>query len=490
MKRLVIVSNRGPVQHRKTDAGRVADRGPGGLVSALSSLPALGVGGVWVCAALSEADREVAAESDGRAIDVPSYAQGSMRVRMIEHDPEVFEDAHHGFSNSLLWFLQHQLWGWGSDPTIGPSSYESFEAYRAVNQTFADAAAEEVRRLSASDEAPAVMLHDYHLYLAPGMVRAQVPEAVIQLFVHIPWPAFDAWRALPRTFVEDILRGLLGCDVVAFQTEHYAQCFIQTAQHYLGLPLDSAGNLVAPDGRIVRVAWYPISVDVDSISAITREGVTRIEREELAARRTEKLIVRVDRADPSKNIYRGFQAYELMLELYPEWFARVGFHALVQPSRSNIPIYADYLEQLEAIAKRINDRFGTRTWTPVTLIVGESLPRAVAAFQEYDVLLVNPVADGLNLVAKEGVLVNERAGVLVLSETAGVYEEIGAFTLGVNPFDILDQAQTLHRALSMPEDQRRALAMACKEVVLRNDLDRWLGEQLRDLDRIRSTRAS
>lgn len=491
MTKLVIASNRGPVQHALVDGHRVARRGAGGLVSALSSLPMLGVDGTWLCSAMSEEDRAVAREAGHTAIEVPNYAQGTLRVRMIEHDERAFESAHHGFSNSLLWFLQHQLWGWGSDPTIGPASYEAFDDYRTVNAAFAEAVIEE---LETDDGGPStVMLHDYHLYLVAKLVREKVPDVLMQQFVHIPWPPADAWRVLPRVMVVEILEGLLGCDVVAFHTEHYARCFVETCEAYLGLPVDVQGRLLVsadggPDGsdfRAVRVAWYPISVDVDTLSALTREGQTRVERDHLREHRREKLIVRVDRADPSKNIYRGFQAFELMLEHHPEWMGRVEFLALIQPSRSSLVVYADYLEQIESIAARINERFSTADWRPVNLIVGESMARAVAAYQEYDVLLVNPVADGLNLVAKEGVVVNEHDGVLVLSEPAGVFEEIGSFSLGVNPFDVLDQADALDRALRMPVEERHARAEACREVVLRNDLDRWLGEQLRHLAALR-----
>lgn len=476
--RLVIVSNRGPVQFSRAEDQRQMSRGAGGLVSALSSLPALGVSGVWVCAALTDEDRGVVAENHGEAFDVPTYAGGQMQVRMVTPDQERFENAHHGFSNSLLWFLQHQLWGWGTDPDIGPTSYASFDDYVEINREFAVAAVAEAQQV---DGPVVVMIHDYHLYLVGGMVRELVPDVVMQHFVHIPWPGPDAWRALPTAMVRAILQGLAGCDVVAFHTEHYARNFMQTCERYLQAPVDYERGTVAFEGRQVRVGWYPISVDHASLAELAASEETAAEREKILSNRPEKLIVRVDRADPSKNIIRGFRAFSLMLERHPELFERVGFLALVQPSRSNLTIYSDYLETIEWTAEKINQRFGTPTWTPVELIIAESLPRALAAYQEFDVLLVNPVADGLNLVAKEGMLVNEVGGVLVLAEPAGVFEEIGAFAIGVNPFDLLGQAEALYSALMMPLEARRSLSDACREIVKRNDLDRWLGEQLRDL---------
>ena len=476
---LVVVSNRGPVQFTRAHDVRVSDRGAGGLVSALSSLPALGVSGVWVCSAMTDEDAAVAAENRGESFALPDYADGKMRVRLVSHEPGAFASAHHGFSNSLLWFLQHQLWGWGTDPEVGPAGYRAFDdGYRVVNKTFADAAIDEASR---ADGDVVVMIHDYHLYLVGAMVREALPDAMIQHFVHIPWPPPDAWGALPRRMVAAILEGLLGCTVVAFQTERYARNFMRTCAEILGTPVDYSKRTVAVQERQVRISWYPISVDQASIMSQLAAPEVAAERTAIAAVRRDKLIVRVDRADPSKNIVRGFHAYELMLERHPELHGDVSFLALIQPSRSNLHVYADYLEKIEQAAEQINDRFGTRQWLPVDLKIAESLPRALAAFQEFDVLFVNPVADGLNLVAKEGVLINDRDGVLVISEPAGVFEEIGSFAIAVNPFDTLGQADALHAALTMSRSERHERASACREVVARNDLNRWLGEQLRDL---------
>lgn len=467
------------MQFSRANGQRKSHRGAGGLVSALSSLPALGVGGVWVSAALTDEDAAVVVENNGGSFELEDYADGRMRVRMVKQDPGAFALAHHGFSNSLLWFLQHQLWGWGTDPEVGPGSYAAFDdGYRVVNRTFADAAIEEARR-AGSDAV--VMIHDYHLYLVGEMVREALPGAVVQHFVHIPWPAPDAWRALPRSMVIAILNGLLGCNIVAFQTERYAVNFMETCARFLGAPIDEAKKTVSVEERTVRVAWYPISVDQASITAQLEMPEVARERELIVAARPERLVVRVDRADPSKNIVRGFHAFELMLERHPELHSTVCFLALIQPSRSNLHVYADYLDQIERAADRVNSRFGTSDWQPIDLRVAESMPRALAAFLEFDVLFVNPVADGLNLVAKEGVLVNSRDGVLVISEPAGVFEELGAMAIGVNPFDIVGQADALYRALTMSRAERQDRSTACREIVARNDLDRWLGEQLNDL---------
>ena len=214
------------------------------------------------------------------------------------------------------------------------------------------------------------------------------------------------------------------------------------------------------------------------------------ERRLLQENRPEHLVVRVDRADPSKNVVRGFWAMDQLLVDHPELVGRVTMLALVQPTRQDVPIYRDYLAEIRRTGQELVERYATDDWTPLNLWIGESLPRAVAAYQEADVVLVNPVRDGMNLVAKESVLLNERDAVLVLSHQAGVFEEIGAFSLAVHPLDVMDQADALHRAIHLPLEERRARLNASRAVVERNDADRWLEQQLQDVDQIRSLRAA
>lgn len=482
MTELVVVSFRGPVVHHRDDSGRTqAGAASGGLVTGLLALPDLEDHGTWVCAAMTEEDRLVAGEGEV----VVEVRGRKVAVRMVALEPLAQHQTSAVAANPILWFLQHELWDLGCNPTFSRDEHAAFAGYAAVNAAFGEAVISELDRRS---DDTVVMLHDYHLYLVASHVRAQRPDAFLHHFVHIPWPTAETWRTLPTGLGELLLRGLLANDVVAFHTEGYVRNFLDTCERVLSLPVDHEQRLVFIDGRRVAVRWYPISLDPESLRAfaVTEEVVQ--EREALRGTRPEKLIVRVDRADPSKNVVRGFLAVDQLLEDHPEWLGRVCLLALIQPTRTDVPQYREYMADIERTAREVNERHGTAEWQPVDLRVGEGLARAVAAYQEADVLLVNPVRDGMNLVAKEGVLLSERDAVLVLSRQAGVFEEVGAFSLGVHPLDVMDQADALHRALVMPAEERRARLRASQAVVERNDAVRWLEMQLQDVVVLRAQR--
>ncbi len=483
MTELVVVSFRGPVVHSRDESGRTeAGAASGGLVTGLLALPDLAERGAWVCAAMTDEDRAVAAEGE-----VICEVRGrKVAVRMVALEPLAQHQTSAVAANPILWFLQHELWDVGCNPTFAREEHAAFAGYAAVNAAFAEAV---VAELDRRGEDCVVMLHDYHLYLVASHVRAQRPEAFLHHFVHIPWPTAETWRTLPTGIADLLLRGLLANDVVAFHTEGYVRNFLDTCERVLSLPVDREQGLVFIDGRRVAVRWYPISLDADTLRAFAAGPEAAQERAELQASRPEKLIVRVDRADPSKNVVRGFLALDQMLSDHPELHGRVGMLALIQPTRTDVRQYREYMDAIVETAQAVNDRHGTADWQPVDLRVGEGQARAVAGYQEADVLLVNPVRDGMNLVAKEGVLLSERDAALVLSRQAGVFEEIGAFALGVHPLDVMDQADALYRALVMPVEERHALLQASRAVVERNDAGRWLEMQLADVELLRSQRA-
>jgi trehalose 6-phosphate synthase len=332
------------------------------------------------------------------------------------------------------------------------------------------------------------MLHDYHFYLVADHVRDRCPDALISHFIHIPWPGPDAWRVLPPAMREPLLRGLLGADVVAFHTESSARNFLLAAQEILAVPIDLTTMTARVGGRTVAARSYPISIDVDEIRALAAgpavaDHARRLEHEFKSDDR--QLVLRVDRTDPSKNIVRGFHAFALLLAEHPELVGRVRFLALLQPSRQDVPEYADYLGAIGAEVARINARYDAGEHAPVDLRLVQDLPLAVAAYQLCDVLLVNAVADGMNLVAKETAVVNARDGVLVLSENTGAHQELGAFAVTVYPFDVRQQADALHEALTMPADQRRDRLAAAAAVVEHNDITQWFSRQLEDLASVR-----
>lgn len=477
-RQVIVVSNRGPVTFARADQQRTTQRGSGGLVSGLSAL--VGDTGelVWVCCPMSDEDRVVAAEQAGETFSI-TMADRDFQVRFVQSDPEQYERSYHVFANPLLWFLQHSMWDLALAPAFGPTEWQAFtDGYVPVNQAVAEAVADQVD--SAGGDA-VVFIHDYHLYLVAREVRKRCPDVILQHFVHIPWPAATEWRTLPAVMREAILLGLLGADIVAFHTERFAKAFLQTCVELLDLPVDGDASTVAVEGRIVRVCWYPISIDIAGFAALAQSPPVLARERQLRDGRRGAMILRVDRADPSKNVTRGFAAYDLLLRQHPELIGNVTFLALIQPTRTEIEQYRSYLRRIEKAAKAINHEFGTVTWQPVDLRVAEDLVQAVAAYRFYDVLFVNAVNDGLNLVAKEGVLANTTDGVLVLSENAGVHDELGAFVVSVNPFDLQGQADALHRALTMPLTERRDRLAACRAVVEHNDLERWFDIQLADI---------
>jgi trehalose 6-phosphate synthase len=480
---LVVVAHRGPVQFATRDGRTVVERGAGGLVTALRHVARNTESMRWICAAASDADRLVAARE--RWSNVP-LGDGSCLMHMVDIDP----DAHHAFyaviANPLLWFIQHNLWDHALAPDITTREWDAWvEGYVAVNRKFA-------RALTDLDDVPAhstVMIQDYHFYLVPEMVRATRPDLFLHHFTHIPWPQPEAWRLLPPRMREAVFRGLLGCDIVGFHTLRYVRNFLLGCEELLGAEVDFATSTVLYGGRETVVRHYPISVDEASLLELAATPEVTDRRAGLASMRAEKMVLRVDRTDPSKNIVRGFKAFARMLERHPELCGRVAFLALLQPSRQDVPQYAAYLREIHETVDAINARFATPTWTPIDLRLADDLPSAIAAYATFDVLMVNPVFDGMNLVAKEALLLNETGGVLALSENAGAHAELGAVAITLHPFDIEQQADALYEALLMPLAERQARQEMGAAIVRTNDVQKWLQQQLSDIELLRGATA-
>jgi trehalose 6-phosphate synthase len=497
---LVLLSHRGPVTFSRTNDGqRTASRGSGGLVTALLGLAEQLEDAVWVCGADTDEDVAVTREGGGEAIRISTApaphvvdesdepaANGdeahTLMVRMIETDP----DAHAAFytvvSNPMLWFIQHGLYGLAESPVITRADHDAFEhGYAAVNESFADAVVDEVERRGGE---ALVMIHDYHFYLVADSVRRRCPGAVLQHFVHIPWPGPDAWRVLPISMRERLLRGILGSDVVGFHTQRYARNFVLCARELLGLPVDLEKLTIQVGDRTVRAAYYPISVDPRALdeTADLEEVLHHIDQlTEQYLEDGRQLVVRVDRTDPSKNVVRGFIAFGILLDDHPELVGKVSFLALLQPSRTDVPEYSDYIAHIGAVVAEINARHTYEGQQPIDLRLVEDFQLAVAAYSICDVLVVNALADGMNLVAKEVAVVNRRDGVLALSENTGAYEELGDYAVTLYPFDVQQQADALYSALTMPAAERRERLTAASEQVRKHDVRRWLDAQLEDL---------
>ncbi len=481
-QRWIIAANRGPVAFRRDpDGEREHGRGSGGLATALSRLAAYLDRVEWICAPLSDEDRAVACEHDGAQFTVQDR-DTEHHIRMLPIPDAAYEPYYSVISNPIIWFVQHCLWDLSNAPNITATERLAFdEGYRAVNAAFADAIVKAV----PDGETPAtVMIHDYHLYLVGDLVRRAGTDAFLTHFVHVPWPGPTSWRVLPGWMRDQLLFGLLGNDLVAFQTGRDARNFLSCCKELLGLDVDDQRFEVKVDGRTVTARWYPISIDVAEMQAAA--GSDEVVQYELALEnvRREHLIVRVDRTDLSKNILRGFLAYDSMLEQHPDLAGRVTFLALLQPSRQDVPEYVEYTEKILRLVADINLKHGNVEWQPIDLRIENNLSQAMAAYKLFDVLLVNPVFDGLNLVAKEGMLLNRHDGVLVLSEHAGAHDQIGEFALSVHPVDVEQQAEALYTALFMPKAERRRRRKACVEVIKRNGLGHWLESQIEDIKRL------
>ncbi|MBA2537538.1 MAG: trehalose-6-phosphate synthase [Actinobacteria bacterium] len=483
-RKLIVVSNRPPVTFWRANGERVAKRGGGGLVTALRSLVEYH-DVTWIASAMGDEDRAVAAEARDEAVEERARDGSPYRLRLVSHDERAYDWFYNVVANPVLWFAQHYLWGLATSPDVDPGLHHAWTGgYVAVNRNFAEVVLTELER----DPNATVFFHDYHLYVAPGLVREQAPEAVLAHFVHIPWPQPDYWRVLPEPIRRALHEGILANDVVGFHTERWRRNFLRCCEDIVGAEVDYSAHEAKAGDRLVAARSCPISVDPREFEELAEsKEVVAIERE-LVERRPEFLILRVDRTDPSKNVVRGFRAFELYLDAHPEMHRRVEMLALLDPSRQDIPEYAEYMGAIHRAARVVNDRFQQDDWQPLNLQIEDNFAQAVAAYKQYDVLLVNAIFDGMNLVAKEGPLVNTRDGVLILSENAGAHEELGRHALSVNPFDVEGQAQAIHQAVSMAADEKRARLEAIRERIRDHDIGSWIESQLRDVDRARARR--
>jgi trehalose 6-phosphate synthase len=473
---LILVSNRGPVTFQ--DDGSIK-RGTGGLVTALTGL-ASHRDATWIASAMTERDAEVSADHGGRAFEVESPGGGTFNVRLVSSDPDAYDRFYNIVANPMLWFIQHYLWDLSNAPDIRRHEVEAFEfGYNVVNEDLAAAVLEEIEGI----EEPVVMVHDYHLYTLPAMIRKARPDAFLHHFVHIPWTQSDAWRVLPTRIREEVYAGILANDIIGFHTTSYRRNFLQCCVDLFGYEVDHQRGVVHLDDREVWVRAYPLPIDWRATQELARsEGVRQFE-DRLLSRRRKYSILRVDRADLSKNVLRGFTAFDIFLEQHPEYLERITFTAQLMPSRTDVPEYAEYLERIEAVVAVVNHRHGTPDWMPIALKLRDDLEEAVASYKHYDVIMVNAMFDGMNLVAKEAALVNERNGVSILSENTGAHEELGEWAISVNPFDVQELADSLHAALTMPESERARRAQGLKEILTSRDPGDWIDEQVADIRR-------
>jgi len=478
-RNLILASNRGLIDYHVNEGGGLqGHRGSGGVVTALSAISQF-IDVTWISSAMGVGDRQAAEMAQGKRFKA-SLPGHNLFLRFVVSSGSVYHKFYSVICNPLLWFLQHYMWNSSHTPNIDARVYDAWEnGYVRVNRTIADAVVEEALR---DEIPPLVMLHDYHLYLAPGFIREQVPNAIIQHFTHIPWPETHYWQLLPKAMRQAIYEGLCASDIVGMQTRRDVNNFLHSCEAFLeGADVDFRERTVCLNGHVVRVNHYPVSVDTANLLRITRSPLVQEYEEKLAPLFGDKTILRVDRLEPSKNIVRGFRAFDLLLQRYPHLQGTVTFVALLVPSRMHIRQYRRYADEVSEAISVVNSKYGNEDWQPIRVLYENNYAQALAGMCHYDVLLVNSVIDGMNLVAKEGPVVNGRDGVLVLSETAGACEQLRENALAITPTDLEGTAEALYRALCMSPDEKSERAVALRECIQEHDITAWLYQQLRDV---------
>jgi trehalose 6-phosphate synthase len=462
-QRVVVASNRGPVSYQFADDGSLsARRGGGGMIAGvMSGLAALGpdAEATWICAALSDADRAAARQG------VP----GDTGVRMLDIPPEILDRAYNEVANSALWFVHHMLFDTPVEPSFGAAFQRDWRSYVAYNEAFASALSD--------NGGTRALIQDYHLALAPRMLRDLTPDARIAHFSHTPWAPPAYYRLLPDHVGQAVLDGMLGADHCGFLAASWADAFLDCCRDILGASV--TGNRVTHRGHVTSVGVHPLGIDVPELRARAAQDDVAAHMAALTeATRGRQLIVRVDRTELSKNILRGLAAYRELLISRPRWRGQVVHLAFAYPSRSALPSYRAYTEQVEVFAEQINAEFGTPDWTPLILEVKDDYARSLAACRLADVLLINPIRDGMNLVAQEGPALSGNGCALVLSREAGAAALFGDDALLVNPYDIGETAGALDRALTLPAAERQRRAAAITAAAESRAPARWLAEQL------------
>jgi trehalose 6-phosphate synthase len=462
VSRTIVVSNRGPLTFRAgADGDLVPVPAAGGLASSLHRLLA-GSGTTWASVTMGAADRE-------------AVSKGLMHVEGLDLVPVVIDDetyrqAYDVVANTTLWYVHHHLFDLPNRPRFDRRWRQAWEGYRAYNRAMADAVSER------AGDGDTVLVQDYHFSLLGRMLAERRPDLRTVHFLHTPFAAPAMLAVLPDDVSSELLDGMAGYGACGFHCHKWEAEFLAC---YGATGRGRGGGPVAP-----RTFVAPLGLDVDGVTGeAATDGVTAALdalRAEVGGRR---VVARADRMEPSKNIVRGMLAFEELLVARPEWRGQVVHVVCAYPSRQGLAEYLAYGADVEHTAERINHAYGDGDggWSPIVLSVSDDYARSLAALTFSDVMLINPVRDGMNLVAKEGPLINTADGVLVLSREAGAWEELeldGGGAVGVNPFDVAGTADALHAALTMSSTERAARAGALRSAVVGRTAADWWADQL------------
>jgi trehalose 6-phosphate synthase len=470
---VVLASNRGPVSFLKRDDGTFdTKRGAGGLAGALDPVARrLGDRAVWIAAATSDADRD--ALHAGAADDIQS--QLGYPLYLLDIEPEMYSRYYDVVSNRMLWFANHCLWDELGVMGFGDEEVAAWnDAYQPVNERFARAVAE------VADPGGFVLFQDYHLSTAPKLLKDLRANETVFHFTHSSFCGPEGLDRLPSPIPRTVIEGLLGSDLLGFHVPPWAEGFLACCEE-VGAKVDHDRQTVEHEGQLTWVRSYPIPIDAGDLRARAAEEPARRWAQRFTERADGPLIVRADRTEPSKNIVRGFEAFEHLLDRRKDLRGEARFIACLYPSRQTMDEYTSYTEQIEKVVGRVNERYPDS----IELYLKDDFDRTLGALLVYDVLIVNSIMDGMNLVSKEGPAINENDGVLVLSRGAGSFSELGESAIEIaDQRDVEATAEALEKALDLSGHRRRNLAKRLRERAAILKPEDWINAQLEDLSRV------
>lgn len=467
--RILVISNRGPIEYNFDKSGLITTRDSDGGLATVLYLLAKTISVNWLANARTDADRIIA----GNSTNIGERST----LRLLGLSASV-EKLHYKLCNTALWFLQHSILNKLNPSELVPNViYDSWnQGYLPVNIAFADSLKDYANNIDA------IMIHDYHFYALPLLIRKSYPKLFLQYFIHIPWPAPKEWAKLPIDITKKIFKSLLANNSMVFQTKESVENFLQGCSCFLPkVKIDRNSGIVTYNGRQAHIWSNPVSIDISELEKEIAKKEAEPIRKELKAISDKQIILRVDRLDPIKNIDLGFEAFSLLLEEHPELREKVVFFAQIYPSRLDIKEYIDYGTQILKQIDQINLRFGQKNWKPIVTFYEQNRLKALVAMTLYDVLFVNSLADGLNLVSKEGVALNKKNGVLVLSKKAGSYDELGHAAIGISPYNKEETAQALYQALTMPKLERKKRALELKNAIVKHQSKNWISALVEDI---------
>lgn len=485
---LIVASNRGPVEFRGESDAPKASRAPGGLASVvLAGL--MGRRAHWIASAMTEPERQMAEGGGHLALgDALGEDARGIHLHYIAVEEERYRRYYDQVSSGALWFALHGLFDPPRRPIFDARQHALWEGdYKETNRRFASRVSDVLRSRAADSEA-VVLIHDYHLFLVPRYLTGRGGPHRVAFFLHTPFPPPAGLAVLPASWARGILDGMLAADLVGFHSRRWLENFVACCREFLGAEDQPVSGSEAAAGIECSVGFeakraalgvFPVGPDAEKLRADASSEAVAAAAERLGVSDDDFVVVSVERADPAKNTLRSLRAIDELLETCEEARGKLRFLLCMNPSRERLAEYRSYVSECEALARAVNLKWQTRDWSPVTIEISDDYERSLAALRRYDVLLVNSLADGMNLVAREGPLVNERDGQLVLSRETGAFDIFGDAALAVNPFDVSEQAAAIEEAMRMPPASRRERARRLTELAASNDPASWIDAQVR-----------